>query len=392
MGGPAIVIVGGGVAGLACALALEAAGCSVVVFERSEEFREIGAGIQLGPNGSRMLRHLGVLEAIEPVAVRPDSLVVMDGATAEEVTRIQTGEEFRARYEFPYTLIHRADLHRVLLEACMARARIELHAGVSVSDFEQQSGSSIEVRTSARTVKADAMIGADGIWSQTRAAVIADGMPVVSGHIAYRAVLPISAIEAEYRRNEMILWAGPRNHLVQYPLRGGNLFNLVAVFHSNRYVEGWDRQGDPSELTARFSENCETVRRLLAKVDTWRMWVLCDREPVSKWVKGNVVLVGDAAHPMLQYLAQGAGMSLEDAVVLARCVQDASSDLASAFIRFSKLRYRRTARCQIMARIYGGFYHASGVARELRNEFLAARSQTDSMESLAWLYDYDPTV
>jgi 2-polyprenyl-6-methoxyphenol hydroxylase-like FAD-dependent oxidoreductase len=392
MSGPEIVIVGGGIAGLACALALEAKGCNVLVLERSDEFREIGAGIQLGPNGLRMLRHLGIADAIERFAVRPDSLVVMDGVTATEVTRIQTGDEFCARFAFPYTLIHRADLHRVLLEACLAKSRIELRAGVTMTRFERLSDGSVEVSVSAKPLKADAMVGADGIWSQTRAAVVGDGAPVVSGHIAYRAVLPISEIDEAYRQNAMMLWAGPKNHLVQYPLRGGKLFNLVAVFHSDRYVEGWDRQGDPEELAARFAGNCDTVRRLLAKVDTWRMWVLCDRDPVRNWHQGNVVLIGDAAHPMLQYLAQGAGMSLEDALILAECVAKDTSDIPAAFSRFSELRYRRTARCQILARIYGGFYHASGIARELRNDFLAARSQADSIESLSWLYDYDPLV
>ena len=390
MGNAEIVIVGGGIAGLACALALEATGRNVVVLERSEEFGEIGAGIQLGPNGARMLRHLGVLHNIEKFAVRPDNLVVMDGLSATEVTRIQTGTDFRLRFAFPYTLVHRADLHRVLLEACLAKSRIELRAGVTMTGFDQLSDKSIEIRTSKAPLRADAMVGADGIWSQTRAAVVRDGAPIVSGHIAYRAVLPISEIDEAYRQNAMMLWAGPKNHLVQYPLRGGKLFNLVAVFHSDRYVEGWDRQGDPEELATRFAGNCDTVRRLLAKVETWRMWVLCDREPVRDWHQGNVVLVGDAAHPMLQYLAQGAGMSLEDAVILAKCVEEGGSNMSAAFARFSELRYRRTARCQIMARIYGGFYHATGVARELRNEFLAARSQNDSIESLAWLYDYDP--
>lgn len=384
------VIVGGGVAGLACALALARQDIRSVVLERADEFKEIGAGIQLGPNGLRMLSYLGITDAIDGVAVRPDRLVVMDGLTAEEVTSIETGADFTARFGYPYTLVHRADLHRVLLDVCLAESRIELRAGTEMSSFEQLSDGSVEVLTPSGPVKGDALIGADGLWSQTRDRIVGDGAPVVSGHIAYRAVLPIAAIEEEYRQNAMMLWAGPKNHLVQYPLRGGELFNLVAVFHSDRYVEGWDRQGDPDELAARFAGNCGTVRQLLAKVETWRMWVLCDREPARDWHRGNAVLVGDAAHPMLQYLAQGAGMSLEDGVVLAACVTDARRDLPTAFARFSELRYRRTARCQIMARVYGGFYHASGVTRELRNEFLAARSQADSIESLSWLYDYDP--
>lgn len=238
-------------------------------------------------------------------------------------------------------------------------------------------------------VKAGGLIGADGLWSAVRQQIIGDGAPRVSGHIAYRAVLPIEDIEEKYRRNAMILWAGPRNHLVQYPLRGGKLFNLVAVFHSDRYVEGWDRQGDPEELQSRFADNCETVRSLLAKVDAWRMWVLCDRDPVANWSRGRATLVGDAAHPMLQYLAQGAGMALEDAVVLAKSVVE-NGDLPSAFQAYQRERYLRTGRCQIMSRVHGAFYHAEGVTRELATGFLSPRTAEQSFESLAWLYDYDP--
>jgi 2-polyprenyl-6-methoxyphenol hydroxylase-like FAD-dependent oxidoreductase len=186
----------------------------------------------------------------------------------------------------------------------------------------------------------------------------------------------------------MIVWAGPRNHLVQYPLRGGELFNLVAVFHSDRYVEGWNTKGDPAELRQRFAGTCDTVQALLGKIDDWRMWVLCDREPASTWSDGPVTLLGDAAHPMLQYLAQGACMALEDAVVLTECVEASGNDFAIAFREYEQKRYLRTGRCQLMARVYGEVYHASGVARELRNNMLANMSQQDLYNGLAWLYDF----
>ena len=335
-----------------------------------------------------MLDQLGLTPDIEAVAVRPKKLVVMDAITAEEVTAIPTGQAFVERFGFPYTLVHRADLHKALLRACEAHPAVTLRPGVTVAGFEPD-GPGVRIDIAGQdSLRAAALVGADGLWSKTRQAIVADGAPRVSGHIAYRAVLPIEAVEERYRQDAMMLWAGPRNHLVQYPLRGGELFNLVAVFHSDRYVEGWDRQGDPDELRARFAANCSTVRELLAKVETWRMWVLCDREPAREWSRGPVVLVGDAAHPMLQYLAQGAGMSLEDAAVLAACVQAEPDDLAKAFSRFTDARYQRTARCQIMARIYGGFYHAEGVTRELRNGFLAARDMKSSFKSLSWLYDF----
>ena len=387
-GGRQFAIVGGGIAGLATALALAKIAEHCIVLEQADAFREIGAGIQLGPNGLRVLDQLGLLPDIEPVAVRPTSLIVMDAVAAEQVTRIPTGPEFVERFGYPYTLVHRADLHRALLQACARQPQITLRPGAVVTGF-QETSDGVQVNIAGQnSLQAAALVGADGLWSATRQVIIGDGAPRVSGHIAYRAVLPIAAIEERYRHNAMMLWAGPRNHLVQYPLRGGELFNLVAVFHSDRYVEGWDREGDPEELSARFAGNCATVRELLRKVETWRMWVLCDRDPVRSWNRGRVVLVGDAAHPMLQYLAQGAGMSLEDAVTLAACVQHGAANLETSFEKFTDLRYRRTARCQVMARIYGGFYHAEGVTRELRNEFLAERDAQSSYESLAWLYDH----
>lgn len=385
-----ILIVGGGIGGLAAARAMSLTGQPSVLLEQAPEFAEIGAGIQMGPNGFRMLEALGLRSAIDELAVFPDDLIAMDGVSAAEITRIPVGPAFRERFGYPYALVHRADLHRALLDACGEDPIITLRPGTTVDSFDDDGGGVTVRSTGGETFRGKALIGADGLWSSTRQAVVGDGAPRVSGHIAYRAVLPIEAVEERFRRNAMILWAGPRNHLVQYPLRGGKLFNLVAVFHSDRYVQGWDRQGDPDELHHRFAGNCDIVKSLLAKVDTWRMWVLCDREPVKNWSKGNVALLGDAAHPMLQYLAQGACMALEDAVVLARTLAQKDGDFAAAAQQYQQERYLRTGRCQQMARVYGAFYHAEGVARELANGFLSSRSVEDSFNSLSWLYDFDP--
>lgn len=387
-----IIIVGGGIGGLAAARALSLRGFTTTVLEQAPEFAEIGAGIQIGPNGFRMLEKLDLRHAIDEVAVFPDDLIVMDGVSAEEVTRIPVGADFRARFGYPYALVHRADLHRTMLDACGGDANIALRPGTTVTGWTQGSDGVTLTTAAGEEIAGSALIGADGLWSSVRQAIVGDGPPRVSGHIAYRAVLPIEAIEPEFGRNAMMLWAGPRNHLVQYPLRGGKLFNLVAVFHSDRYVEGWDRQGDPEELRRRFAGNCEIVRTLLDKVETWRMWVLCDREPVKRWSDGRVTLVGDAAHPMLQYLAQGAGMAMEDAVLLAERLAMHGGDFSAAASDYEQTRYLRTGRCQVMARIYGGFYHAEGVTRELATGFLDGRSVADSFESLAWLYDHDPVA
>jgi salicylate hydroxylase len=229
------------------------------------------------------------------------------------------------------------------------------------------------------------MVAADGLWSTVREHIVGDGKPRVSGHISYRAVLKTSDVPENLRRWDMVIWAGPKCHMVHYPLRGGELYNLVATFHSNRYEEGWNSYGDPAELNERFSGTCDVVRLMLSKIEAWRMWVLCDREPIKEWSKGRVALLGDAAHPMLQYLAQGAGMALEDSLCLAKCL-DESDSVEAAFAVYPLKRYLRTGRLQLAARLYGEFYHADGLRRELRNEFV----KNATYEGLAWIYDYVP--
>jgi 2-polyprenyl-6-methoxyphenol hydroxylase-like FAD-dependent oxidoreductase len=382
-----VIIVGGGIGGLAAALALARTGVRSEVIEQAAEFKEIGAGIQLGPNVFKMLERLSLRDEIDRYAVFPDALVMMDSLSGDLVTRVPIGEAFVKRFNHPYALIHRGDLHGIFLRACKANGLVGLHPGRTIVRYEDRGGEVTAFAEEGENFRGRALIGADGLWSMIRQNILADGPPRVSGHIAYRAVLPIEQIEPHYRTNEMVLWGGPKNHLVHYPLRGGELYNLVAVFHSSRYEEGWNTFGDSEELHRRFEGTCRTVQDLLAKIQEWRMWVLCDREPAKDWSKGRVTLLGDAAHPMLQYLAQGAGMAIEDGVVLADALQAAGGDVVTAFERYRDARYLRTGRCQITARIYGEFFHAEGVARELRYQVLHDRPAQKAYEGLAWLYD-----
>jgi salicylate hydroxylase len=272
------------------------------------------------------------------------------------------------------------------LNACLSDNRVSLENERTVETFEQDADGVTVVLQSGERVRGRALIGCDGMWSKIRDTIVGDGKPRVSGHIAYRAVLKKEQVPPDLWRPDVVLWAGPRTHLVHYPLRRGELWNIVAVFHSDRYVEGWNAEADPVELWARFQGQRPEVLRMLERIETWRMWVLCDREPVKEWSKGRVALLGDAAHPMLQYLAQGAAMATEDAVWLADKVAEQPDNLPAALAAYVQQRYLRTARVQIMARVYGDFYHARGPAAELRQQLLAPRTPEQSYDGIAWLY------
>jgi salicylate hydroxylase len=381
-----VLIVGGGIGGLTAALALARQGIPAQVIEQTAEFKEIGAGIQLGPNVFWMFERLGLIEPVSALAVFPENLVMLDSITGEEVTRIPLGAAFRKKFHHPYALIHRSDLHGVLLEAARKSNLIRLDASQKIVAVDEKNGGVNAKTASGKDYRGAALIGADGLWSTIREIVVGDGKPKPAGHITYRAVLPTSEIPEQYRWHNMTLWAGEKVHFVLYPLRTGELYNLVAVFHSNRYEEGWDSYGDPAELHERFAQTCAPVRMLLNKIESWRMWVLCDRPPIKEWSRGRVTLLGDAAHPMLQYLAQGACMAIEDAVCLADRAVAAEGDYAVAFRAYQQARYLRTGRVQIMARVYGEFYHAGGVAKELRNMMLGARTPEDAMAGMEWIY------
>ena len=281
------LVAGGGIAGLAAALALARRGFPSHVIEREPEFGEVGAGIQIGPNVFRMFKMLGLTEAIDRTCVYPDALVMMDALSGDLVTRIPLNTNaFRKAFDYPYAVIYRPDLHRALLEACRAESAVTLETGARVATHED-TGERVRVHLEdGRSLEGRALIGADGLWSKVREKIVDDSKPRVSGHIAYRAVLPAPEVPDDLRQNNVILWAGPKTHLVHYPLHKGEIFNLVAVFHSDRYEEGWNVFGDVAELQARFTGQRHEVHAMLDKIDSWRMWVLCDREPVKVWHKG----------------------------------------------------------------------------------------------------------
>ncbi len=385
-GSAPLLISGGGIGGLVAAYALALKGIPVRVFEQAAEFRELGAGIQLGPNIFRVLEKIGLKDAILADVHRPPAIEMRDALTGNKVTSLPLDGAFIERYGQPYAVTHRADIHGAFLKACQSSNLVSLENSRRVDGYEDHGDHVAVTLENGERAEGRGLIACDGMWSQIRERVIGDGKPRVSGHIAYRAVLKRDEVPADLWRPDVVLWAGPRTHFVHYPLRRGELYNLVAVFHSDHYEEGWNAEGSKELLWKHFQGQRPEVLRMLELIDTWRMWVLCDREPVKDWTKGRVTLLGDAAHPMLQYLAQGACMATEDAVILAEKVAASPDDLPAAFKAYEQERYLRTAQVQIMARVYGEFYHARGPTAELRDRMLSGRTTQQSIEGMAWLY------
>lgn len=380
-----ILIAGGGIGGLAAAIALARRGRRVRVLEKAAEFGEIGYGIQMGPNIYPILETLGVFEAMAPNVVYPDALVLADAMSGEELTRISLGAAFRARFKHPYFVVHRRDLHGAFLVACQSREEIVLEASKGLVRFAQESGRVRVTCEDGSEYIGAALIGADGLWSPTRAAVVGDGAPRLAGHYVYRGVVPTEEVIDRSYLDSMVIYGGHDLHLVQYRLRGGKVVNNVATIESGRFKRGADGAGDPEELEEAFAQCAPRVRDMLRYVSRERNWVLHDRDPVTNWTDGNVTLLGDAAHPTLQYLAQGACMAIEDAVVLAGEVARHGHDYHRAFLAYQAQRMNRTARVVLSSRFFGAYIHASGGARALRNDLLAKRSRDDPWE-IDWLY------
>lgn len=382
-----ILVAGGGIGGLTAALALARHGIESAAFEQADEFKEVGAGLQVGPNAFRVFDALGLTSEVRKLATFPESLTIKDAITAEEIIELPVGENFRERFEYPYGLMHRADLHQVLLQACRASGLIQLHTHSKLTAFEDR-GDEVRVRMSNGTEwTGGALVGADGLWSMVRQAIVGDGPPRLAGHICYRAIVPLSDVPQDMRKNAMALWVGPKMHMVLWPMRQDQFYNVTVVFHSNRFEEGWDSYGDPDELRERVASTHPQVREFVNSVQDWRMYVLRDREPVRNWSSGRVTLLGDAAHPMLQYLAQGACMAMEDAMCLAEEVARHGGDHASAFLDYQQRRYLRTTRVQLTARLYGHVYHAADASADLRNAFLRSKTPEQTLESMAWIFD-----
>lgn len=386
-----IIVAGGGIGGLAAALSVARQGHHVVVLERRRAFEELGAGIQLGPNAFRALDCLGIGTAVRDSAVFIDELRFMDGTSGECVARMPLTDTYRARFRNPYAVVHRGDLYEPLLRACRAEPRIELVAGTSVTGYAQDAAGVTVTAPDGARFAGDALIGADGIRSVVREQLVRDGEPRVSGHTIYRSVIPMENVPEDLRWNAVTLWAGPKWHFVHYAIGGGKYLNLAATRDdgATRAVAG--EPVERSLVLSEFPGLGSTTRRLLELGEGWRTWVLCDRDPVGTWTDGRVALLGDAAHPMLQYAAQGACMALEDAVVLGSLLDCNADALTPRLEKYTAERRDRTARAQLLAREMGTqLYHPAGEEARERNAMLSSFSVADLYDKVDWLHGFSP--
>lgn len=384
---PSVLIAGAGIGGMAAALSLSRLGIPVTVLEQADTLGEIGAGLQLAPNAFAALDALGVGAAVRDRAVFTDRLVMMDAVDCAEVGTFEVGQPFRDRFGNPYAVIHRADIHTAILEKVRHTPHIELVTSCRIASVRQDEHGVHAMDAQGRAFSADYLIGCDGVKSVVRDQIVGDRVRV-SGHVVYRAVVPTHAMPEELRWNAPVVWAGPNCHLVHYPLRSGDQYNLVVTFHS-RDPEVWDvRDGSKEEVLSYFTGVADLPRKLLETPSSWRRWSTADRDPVSNWTQGRMTLLGDAAHPTLQYLAQGACMALEDAVTLGQAIRHRGDDMEAAFALYQRSRIARTARVVLSAREMGRLYHAAGVERLVRNDLWKGRKAEGFYDALQWLYGW----
>ncbi len=381
-----ILIAGGGIGGVSAALALAQQGFAVRVLERAPEFGEIGFGIQLGPNAFHMLERLGVREFLEAQAFFPNNLVMQDAVSGKEVSRIHLKGGFVKQYGRPYAVIHRRDLHGALIDGCRARPeQISLEVNSGLRCFKQDGGKVQVTLDDGREIEGDMLICADGLRSVGRQQIFGDGEPRVSGHIAHRGVVPIEEVTDTRFIDDMVIWVGPNLHLVQYRLRGGTVLNNVCVIESEEYKQGKTDWGSMDEVRRTFEGMAPYVQDALKFISAERAWAMCDRDPKPGWTQGNVTLLGDAAHPTLQYLAQGACMAMEDGIVLAAKLSKRDRPAGESLQLYESERYLRAARITLTSRFFGQVCHAGGGARDLRNH-LAAERGSEYFYEVDWIY------
>ncbi|MEU6370376.1 FAD-dependent oxidoreductase [Streptomyces sp. NPDC046931] len=388
MSHPDVIVVGGGIGGLGAAFSLSRQGLDVRLLERAPAFGEVGAGIQLAPNCTRILDDYGLLDETKSLGVVPDSMVMRDAVDGAELTRLDL-RDLEKRYGYPYLVIHRSDLHGLLLRAC-ERAGVELITDAEVTSYENTDGGARVTLASGDTQEAGLVIAADGLHSVARKLLV-DDQPVSSAYVAYRGTVPAELLRVRsVDLGEVVVYVGPGCHFVHYGLRGGELLNQVAVFESSKALAGHEEWGTPDELDAAFAKTCDFVQDGLPFMWRDKWWRMFDRDPIMNWVHGRITLLGDSAHPPLQYIAQGAIMAIEDGWVLGEHVarhraEDGTVDWDAALAAYGAVRPEHCRRVVTTSRKWGELWHLDGVGRVQRNVLLRARDTCD-YSFVDWLY------
>ncbi len=382
-----VLVAGGGIGGLAAALALAQQGFEVKVLEQAAQIGEIGAGMQLGPNAFHAFDALGVGEQARSRAVYTDYMVMHDALDEYQVGHIPTGEAFIKRFGNPYAVIHRVDAHTALLEGVQSQGQVELHTNTAVQSIAQDDSSVSVIDQHGHRHQGQALVAADGVKSVVRAQLVGDPHRV-TGHVVYRAGVDKADFPTALQWNAASIWVGPQCHLVHYPLRGGAQYNVVVTFQS-REVEEWGvTEGSAEEVQSYFQDVCPKARQLIDLPKHWKRWATADRDPISQWTYGRTTLLGDAAHPTTQYMAQGACMAIEDAVTLREALKAHGNDVHRGFDLYQRSRIARTARIVLASREMGRIYHAKGVERLVRNDLWRGRTPERFYDAMEWLYGW----
>jgi salicylate hydroxylase len=389
-----LLIVGGGLGGLSTALALAQRGHRVHVLEQAREISPIGYGIQLGPNVFKVFDRLGISEAVKAASDYPSSLVMLDADSSETLLEVPlTTESYKQRFKHPYVVIHRADIHNILLNACQSTPGIDITVNAEVVNFSDLGEAGVRVDCKdGRTFMGAILIGADGLNSRVRSLLLHTDEPARPiGYVAHRTIVDMKQLPPDFpHRRDVVLWGGPGYHVVCYPLRDRTLFNIVAVFKDPAPGRGEQVVTHEDDVKHVYASAHPHLKKLLSMMNLERRWVIADRDPIRQWSKGRVTLLGDAAHPTLQSYAQGAGMAIEDAACVADQLRD--HDYERALVEYPKRRVTRSARIQLGSRLLWEFYHAGGIARDVRNAELMERSEAYYYDCLAWIWNGDPLL
>jgi salicylate hydroxylase len=387
-----VVIAGGGIGGLAAAVACAQRGLPVQLLERAAQLSEVGAGIQIGPNVSRILQAWGLGAALAQVAAFPEQLQARDAQTGQVLGTLTLGARAQATYGAPYATIHRADLQGLLHRAAQS-AGVDLLLGQTVQGW-RGAEAGLQVNTAqGLSLEASALIGADGVWSAVRQQLLGDAPARFTGHLAYRALVAQADLPAHLRSDQVTVWMGSQLHVVHYPVRSGQWLNLVAIVHGVKpeQADDWDQAGHTQMLMQAMGAVGKDLHERLASLPAWRQWALHDRAPMAgahEMARGRVALLGDAAHPMRPYLAQGAGMAIEDAQALAQSLSAGGASVTQQLQAYAEQRWARNARVQARAIRNGRIFHAAGPVAWGRN--LSMRLMGERLMDVPWLYGGGP--